>query len=161
LWPRGRAWDNDLSTAGLETNFCARQSGAKNFLNLGGAGSEVSIEPNGDVYPCCLKTKEPLGNLTEEPLEDILSSLRGLAPFEALNRGDPARMGETYGWTPERMAEEARTVTPKGTPYQNLCIACDRFHEAVLRPVIRRIRAERMAKRQPLQRVLGGAATGN
>ncbi|MCF8470212.1 MAG: hypothetical protein K9G30_05460, partial [Parvibaculum sp.] len=26
----------------------------------------------GDVFPCCLKTKLPLGNLTEEHLVDIL-----------------------------------------------------------------------------------------
>jgi hypothetical protein len=144
LWPRGRAWTNGLSSAGMETNFCARQSGAKGFLNLGQLGSEVSIEPNGDVYPCCLKTREPLGNLTEERLEDILASLRGHPAFEALNRGDPETMGETLGWSAERMRNAAHTTTPQGKPYANLCIACDRFHDAVLGPVIRTIRADRM-----------------
>lgn len=158
LWPRGRAWTNGLSDATLATNFCARQSGAKNFLNAGQLGSEVSIEPNGDVYPCCLKTREPLGNLTEERLEDILSSLRGHPAFEALNRGDPERMGETMGWDPARMRAEASTTTPKGEPYANLCIACDRFHDAVLRPVIREIRARRLGE---YQRGLDQAATGD
>jgi hypothetical protein len=161
LWPRGRAWTNGLSDATLETNFCARQSGAKNFLNAGQIGSEVSIEPNGDIYPCCLKTREPLGNLTEERLEDILSSLHGHPAFEALNRGDPERMGETFGWDAAAMREAARTTTPKGEPYANLCIACDRFHDAVLKPVIRSIRKERMAKQPTAQRELAAAGTGN
>jgi MoaA/NifB/PqqE/SkfB family radical SAM enzyme len=158
LWPRGRAWTNGLSDATLETNFCARQSGAKNFLNMGQLGSEVSIEPNGDVYPCCLKTREPLGNLTEERLEDILASLRGHPAFEALNRGDPERMGETLGWDAERMRSAAKTTTPKGEPYANLCIACDRFHDAVLRPIIRDIRQRRL--QQMPRRVADVAAGG-
>lgn len=161
LWPRGRAWTNGLSAATMETNFCARQSGAKSFMNMGQLGSEVSIEPNGDVYPCCLKTRAPLGNLTEERLEDILSSLRGHPVFEALNRGDPENMGESLGWDAALMREAAKTTTPKGEPYANLCIACDRFHDAVLKPVIEKIRADRLARRIGRQRVLGGAATGN
>lgn len=149
LWPRGRAWTNGLSKATIETNFCARQSGAKNFLNMGQLGSEVSIEPNGDVFPCCLKTRAPLGNLTEERLEDILSSLRGHPAFEALNRGDPESMGETLGWSASAMRQAAETKAPNGEPFANLCIACDRFHDAVLTPIIRTIRAERLAKSQP------------
>jgi hypothetical protein len=159
LWPRGRAWTNGLTTASMETNFCARQSGAKGFMNSGQLGSEVSIEPNGDVYPCCLKTREPLGNLAQERLEDILASLRGHPVFEALNRGDPETMGESMGWSAGRMREEAKTTTPKGEPYANLCIACDRFHDAVLKPVIRKIREDRLA-RLP-HRVLGAAGMGN
>ncbi len=30
--------------------------------------SEVSIDLNGDVFPCCLKTAAPLGNLCRERL---------------------------------------------------------------------------------------------
>jgi hypothetical protein len=32
LWPRGRAWQNELSTATLADNFCNRWSGGLNFL---------------------------------------------------------------------------------------------------------------------------------
>ncbi|MBC7493151.1 MAG: radical SAM/SPASM domain-containing protein, partial [Novosphingobium sp.] len=35
LWPRGRAWANGLVQADYETNFCARWSGAKSFLEYG------------------------------------------------------------------------------------------------------------------------------
>lgn len=148
LWPRGRAWENGLSTATLEDNFCNAWSGGLNFLRMGHSGSEVSIDPNGDVYPCCLKTRRPLGNLAEERLEDILASLAGHPALEAINAGQPERMGAAYGWDTARFLEESRTVTPKGAPYRNLCIGCDRFHDAVLGPLLDGLRAERLAARK-------------
>src|SRR5262245_17965395 len=60
LWPRGRAWTNDLSTATLTENFCNRWSGVLNFLQHRYSGSEVSVGPSGDVYPCCVKTRLPI-----------------------------------------------------------------------------------------------------
>ncbi len=86
LWPRGRAWANGLSTATLADNFCARWSGGAGFLN-DGEGSEVSVEPDGLVYPCCVKTGAALGSLLDERLEDILHSLRGHPAFAAINAG--------------------------------------------------------------------------
>jgi hypothetical protein len=136
LWPRGRAWQNGLSTAALEDNFCNRWSGGLGFLEHRYEGSEVSIEPDGNVYPCCIKTKLPIGNLVEEPLIELLESLRGDPVYEAINAGQPERMGETLGWDEARFVEESRTVTPHGRSYQNLCIGCDRFHEKVLAPRI-------------------------
>lgn len=147
IWPRGRAWDNELSSATLEDNFCNRWSGGLNFLNHGRIGSEVSIEPGGNVYPCCLKTKAPLGNLTEEPLIDILDSLKGHPAFEALNDGAPERVGLAFGWDEETFIRASETTTPGGAPYRNLCIGCDRFHEQVLGPLIEGLRQERLARR--------------
>ncbi|MGH9158595.1 MAG: SPASM domain-containing protein [Vicinamibacteraceae bacterium] len=147
IWPRGRAWEHSLSRATIEDNFCNAWSGGLNFLRRGFSGSEVSIDPNGDVFPCCLKTKKALGNLTEEPLDTILASLEGHPAFEAISNGHPERMGITYGWDVARFLEACRTTTPDGRPYRNLCIGCDRFHEEVLGPVIDRIRAERLAAR--------------
>ena len=46
--------------------------GGLNFLQYRHGGSEVSIEPNGNVYPCCIKTKMPIGNVARENLETIL-----------------------------------------------------------------------------------------
>jgi hypothetical protein len=151
IWPRGRAWENGLSKATLDDNFCNVWSGGLNFLRRGHSGAEVSIDPNGDVFPCCLKTRRPLGNLTEERLEDILDSLQGHPAFEAINAGAPERMGVTYGWDVARFLEESRTLTPQGAPYRNLCVGCDRFHDKVLGPMIDAIRAERMAARQAAQ----------
>lgn len=127
LWPRGRAWQNGLSTADITENFCARWSGGIGFLDTRHNGSEVSIEPSGNVYPCCAKTKLPVGNLVDEPLEAMLARLRGNPVYEAISQGQPQRMGLQHGWSEERFLAES-----KAGSYQNLCIGCDRFHEQVL-----------------------------
>ncbi len=147
IWPRGRGWSNGLSKATLADNFCSRWSGGLGFLDHRHSGSEVSVEPDGSVYPCCVKTKVPVGNLVEDNLIDILDSLADEPAFQAINRGDPERMGLAYGWSQERFIAESSTTSPKGEPYQNLCIGCDRFHEQVLRPVIERARDRRRLKR--------------
>ncbi|HAJ47794.1 MAG TPA: hypothetical protein DCL54_14570, partial [Alphaproteobacteria bacterium] len=147
LWPRGRAWANGLSNASYETNFCARWSGGKNFLNHGLIGSEVAIEPDGSIYPCCLKTKAPLGSLAEERLVDILDSLKGHPALEAINAGDPEAMGLEMGWSREEYRAASHVSDPKGRPYANVCIGCDKFFEAKLGAELRRIRAERLARR--------------
>jgi hypothetical protein len=145
LWPRGRAWQNGLSQATLADNFCNRWSGGLNFLRHHHNGSEVSIEPDGSVYPCCIKTKLPIGNLTEERLIDILESLADDPVYEAINAGTPQRMGLAHGWTEEMFLAKSRTTDPKGRAYANLCIGCDRFHEEVLAPRIAAARARRVA----------------
>lgn len=135
LWPRGRAHANELSTATLADNFCSQWSGGLNFRNHGLRGSEVSVDPEGNVYPCCLKTKAPIGNLLEMPLETILDRLAGHPAYEALNAGQPQRMGLAYGWSEETFRQTSRTLLPSGRVYENLCIGCDRFHEEVLIPL--------------------------
>lgn len=132
LWPRGRAFRNGLSTATLADNFCNRWSGGLGFLDSGHEGSEVSVDPNGDVFPCCLKTKRPLGNLLEMPLEQILARRRGDPVYEAISAGQPERMGLTRGWTVETFLEKSKTTLADGRSYQNLCIGCDRFHEEMM-----------------------------
>ena len=143
LWPRGRAWKNGLSRAGLDDNFCNAWSGGLNFLERGRRGSEVSIEPTGDVYPCCLKTRLPIGNLVHERLDDIIDRLRDHPVYEAINRGRPETMGHAFGWTTERFLAESEIETPQGRPYRNLCIGCDRFHDKVLGPMVESVRQER------------------
>jgi hypothetical protein len=132
LWPRGRAWQNGLSTADIEENFCNRWSGGLGFLDYAYNGSEVSIDPEGNVYPCCPKTRAPVGNLLEEPLLVILDRLRGNPVWEAINAGQPQRMGLAHGWSEEKFLAASTTRDPLGREYRNLCIGCDRFHEEVL-----------------------------
>ncbi|MBK5293112.1 MAG: radical SAM/SPASM domain-containing protein [Acidobacteriia bacterium] len=132
LWPRGRAWTNHLSTAGITDNFCNGWSGGLNFLAHQYAGSEVSVDPAGNVFPCCIKTKLPVGNLLEEPLLGILNRRQGNPVFEAISMGHPERMGLQHGWSVEKFFEKSRIELPSGGVYQNLCIGCDRFHEEVL-----------------------------
>lgn len=147
IWPRGRGWANSLSTATLEDNFCNRWSGGLGFLEHGYNGSEVSIEPDGSVYPCCVKTKLPLGSLLEEPLIGILDSLRDEPAYRAINAGQPERMGLAYGWSTDAFVEQAKTATAAGRPYQNLCIGCDAFHAQVLGPVLARAQERRRSAR--------------
>jgi len=137
LWPRGRAHQNELSRATLRDNFCNRWSGALNFLQYKYNGSEVSVEPNGNVYPCCIKTRAPIGNLLEEKLEEILERLVGNPVYEALSMGHPERMGVAYGWTVEKFIEASTVRLPSGKLYQNFCLGCDKFHEEVLIPIVK------------------------
>lgn len=148
IWPRGRAWSNDLSHATITDNFCNAWSGGLNFLNHRHSGSEVSVDPAGDVYPCCLKTRVPIGNLVEEPLLGILDSLVGVPAFEAIAMGHPERMGLAHGWDVATFLGRSRTRTASGRDYRNLCIGCDRFHEEVLAPVIAELRRRRLAARR-------------
>lgn len=132
LWPRGRAQQNELSRATLTDNFCNRWSGALNFLQYRYNGSEVSVDPAGNVFPCCIKTRKPIGNLLEQKLEAILESLIGNPVYEALSMGHPERMGITHGWTVERFIEASTVRLPSGRTYQNLCVGCDKFHDEML-----------------------------
>ena len=132
LCPRGRAFQNSLSTATLADNFCNRWSGGLGFLDTAYEGSEVSIDPAGDVFPCCLKTKKPLGNLLVEPLDRILARCQGNPVYEAISRGQPERMGLTHGWSIETFLEKSKTTQADGRPYQNLCLGCDRFHSEMM-----------------------------
>ena len=148
LWPRGRAWDNDLSTATLDDNFCNRWSGGLNFLRHQYGGSEVSIEPDGAVYPCCIKTKRPIGNLLEDNLIDILESLADVPAYREISAGHPERMGLSSGWSEATFVAKSRTLTPAGKIYRNLCIGCDRFHDEMLGPVLEEAQRRRRDKRQ-------------
>ncbi len=132
LWPRGRAWQNGLSTATLTDNFCNQWSGGLGFLDYNHSGSEVSIDPEGNVFPCCAKTRLPVGNVIEEPLLDILDRLRGNPVWEAISMGHPERMGISHGWSVEKFLEASTTTDAQGREYRNLCIGCDRFHDEVL-----------------------------
>lgn len=149
MWPRGRAWQNGLSNATYDTNFCARWSGAKNFLNRHQAGSEIAIEPDGSIYPCCLKTKAPLGSLAEETLDEILDSVAQLPAIAALNRGDPEGMGLADGWSRETFRARSDAVDGKGRTLSNPCLGCDRFFEDVLSAQLLERRVARLAVKKP------------
>jgi MoaA/NifB/PqqE/SkfB family radical SAM enzyme len=143
LWPSGRAWENGLSKATYRDNFCNNWSGGVNFLNVGTSGSEVAIDPDGHLYPCCRKTRLPYGNVTEEPLLQILESLVGRPEFEAIAMGHPERMGITHGVDLEAFLDLCRTTNARGEVYVNRCIGCDRFHEKTLAPVLDQLQRDR------------------
>jgi hypothetical protein len=151
LWPRGRAWANGLSNAGYSTNFCARWSGAKNFLKMHEAGSEIAVEPDGSIYPCCLKTKAPLGSLAEERLGDILGSVAALPAIRALNEGDPEGMGLAGGWSREAFRAKSSSVDGAGRKVTNTCLGCDRYFEEHLSADLAALRTARLAQKKTAQ----------
>jgi MoaA/NifB/PqqE/SkfB family radical SAM enzyme len=147
LWPRGRAFANGLSNAGYETNFCARWSGGLNFLKLGQAGSEISIEPNGNIYPCCLKTAAPIGNLTEERLSDIFDDIADIPAIQAINKGMPERMGQSFGFNEAAFEEVSAQEDGKGRLVKNKCLGCDVIFIKHLREVLETRRLKRQSAR--------------
>ena len=146
IWPRGRAWENGLSTATWADNFCGQWSGGRGFLQHDKLGSEVSIEPDGAVYPCCVKSGAALGSLLDERLTDILDDVAAEPAMAAIDAGEPWRIGEAYGLSPEAFRARSATVTPRGAAYENPCIGCDAFHADVLGPILRARRAARLAR---------------
>lgn len=147
IWPRGRGWANGLSRATIADNFCGAWSGGLGFLDHRYSGSEVSVEPDGNVFPCCLKTGVPIGSLLDESLTDILDSLAGHPVYEAINAGKPERMGLSHGWSIDDFYGACRTRTPQGADYANPCVGCDRFHRDVMGPVVAALREQRLAAR--------------
>jgi Iron-sulfur cluster-binding domain len=148
LWPSGRAWTGGLSSARYRDNFCNNWSGGLNFLNVGYSGSEVAIDPDGNVYPCCRKTRLPYGNLCEEALLDILESLTGQPEFESITGGHPERMGLAHGVRLKEFIALCRITDPTGRTFLNPCIGCDRMHERFLGPVLDRLKRERQERRR-------------
>jgi hypothetical protein len=119
LWPRGRARQNGLSSAGPEHEFCRMWSGAKNFLNYRGEGCEVNVQL-ADVYPCCPMTCRPIGCLLDEPLIAILDRCAVHPVFQALNEGRPEKMGESLGLSEAYGFQRSRELG-------NHCLWCDEF----------------------------------
>ena len=145
LWPRGRAWENGLTKADMDDNFCNAWSGGLNFLNHGESGSEVSIEPDGKVYPCCLKTAAPLGDLTQEKLVDMLNAIKDLPALQAINRGDPSAMGESHGMSRDAFIANSSAQMPNGKICENMCIGCDHFFTNVMSPILEKAQQDRLA----------------
>ena len=53
-------------------------------------------------------------------------------------------MGLHHGWSRDDFREAAKIVDPKGRPFANVCIGCDRYFEQTLGPMIARRRAARI-----------------
>ena len=119
-------------TATLADNFCNRWSGGLNFLRHQYNGSEVSVEPDGAVYPCCVKTKLPIGSLLEDNLIDDPRFARGRACVRGDHDGPPGAHGPRVrlgrGRVPRRSRARARrtgrptrTCASAATAFTNAC----------------------------------------
>lgn len=121
-WARGRAMDNDIWMKDPSHNFCAIQSGARNFL--GGYDDviqEVSIQLWA-INPCCPGTRHPMGDARKEKVADVLLRMKSSPIFQKLNDGEPYKMGESVGLT-EEFARE------RGKELKNICLWCDEFFD--------------------------------
>ena len=106
-WARGRAFENDLWMKDPSHNFCAIQSGAKNFL---GGHTDVIQEISIQLWainPCCPGTKYPMGDARCEKVVDVLNRMKTSPVFQKLNDGDPYKMGESIGLAEEFAKESA------------------------------------------------------
>lgn len=122
-WARGRALEKNSWKKDPEHNFCAILSGAIGFL--GGQEAvpqEISIQL-WKINPCCPGTKEPLGDARTEKISTVLERVSTLPVFQALNEGNPYKMGESIGIS-EQYAKK------RCTELQNVCLWCDEFFDA-------------------------------
>ncbi len=129
LWPRGRAWKNGLSRAGMDDSFCNVWSGGRDRRS-------PSNRPGMSTPVAARRACPSAISLTN-------ASMTSSTVCEAINRGQPEMTGHAFGWTTERVGAESGIDTPQGRPCRNLCIGCDRFHEKVLGPMIEKTRQER------------------
>jgi hypothetical protein len=119
LWPRGQALRRRLTKATPADDFCARWSGAKNFLEYRGRGCEVNVQL-ADVYPCCPMTCRPIGDLRDERLIAMLDRCAAHPVYRALNEGRPEKMGEYLGIDEVEGIRRSRELG-------NHCLWCDEF----------------------------------
>lgn len=121
-WARGRAFENGIWLQKPEHNFCAIQSGARNFL---GGHTDVIQEVSIQLWainPCCPGTKEPMGDARKDKIVDVLNRVKTSPVFQVLNNGEPYKMGDSIGLS-EDFAKE------RGAELKNICLWCDEFFE--------------------------------
>ena len=95
-----------------------------------------------------MKTKAPLGNLTEETLSEIFESVAKLDAIQALNRGQPEQMGQSAGWDEKTFRLKSAKADGKGRIVENKCLGCDTYFEEVLGAQLRELREKRLAAKQ-------------
>ena len=126
-WARGRAMDHDIWMKDPNHNFCAIQSGARNFL---GGYTDVIQEVSIQLWalnPCCPSTKYPLGDIRKNKVADVLKRISQNKVFQVLNTGNPLKMGEHIGITADEAKKDLDVV-------QNICLYCDLFFIKHLNP---------------------------
>jgi organic radical activating enzyme len=120
-WARGRGIDTDTYMKDPAHNFCAITSGAKGFAGLDGTMQEISIQLY-NLYPCCPGTRMPLADLRYDDLTEAIEKVKNHPMWQALNNGDPWRMGLYQGITEEIAKERTKALG-------NICLWCDEFFE--------------------------------
>jgi hypothetical protein len=121
-WARGRAMEKAIWKRDPEHNFCSILSGARNFL--GGyedIPQEISIQL-WRINPCCPGTVYPMGDARKESVSEVLERVKDHPVFQALNDGEPWKMGKHLGIDEARAQERTKAL-------ENICLYCDEFFE--------------------------------
>ncbi len=120
-WARGQAMKNGNWLRDGRHNFCAILSGGKGFLGGTDLPQELSIQL-WKVNPCCVGTRDPMGDARRERVSDILERIAASPIFQKINEGDPYGMGESLGVSAAQGLARAEAL-------QNVCLWCDEFFE--------------------------------
>jgi hypothetical protein len=119
-WARGRALEKGIWKRDPDHNFCAIMSGAIGFLTGSAAvPQEISIQL-WKINPCCPGTKDPLGDARTEKVADVIARVANNPIFQALDQGDPFKMGESIGVTETHARKRCGELG-------NVCLWCDEF----------------------------------
>jgi organic radical activating enzyme len=119
-WARGRAMQKNIWKRDPNHNFCSILSGGIGFLTGGtDIPQEISIQL-WQINPCCPGTKEPMGDARKEKVADVLKRVSLSPIFQAINEGEPWKMGESFGIS--EIYAKARTEA-----LENICLWCDEF----------------------------------
>ena len=119
-WARGRAMQKNIWKRDPNHNFCSILSGGIGFLTGGeDIPQEISIQL-WQINPCCPGTKEPMGDARNENVADVLKRVSLSPVFQAINEGEPWKMGESIGIS--EIYAKARTEA-----LENICLWCDEF----------------------------------
>lgn len=118
-WARGQAMKNDNWRRDGRHNFCAILSGGKGFLGGTDLPQELSIQL-WRVNPCCVGTRDPMGDARRERVADVLKRIAVSPVFQKINVGDPYGMGESLGMS-------AADGSGRAVALQNVCLWCDEF----------------------------------
>ena len=121
-WARGRAMEKNIWLQDPEHNFCSILSGAIGFLGgVQNIPQEISIQL-WKINPCCPGTYYPLGDARKEKVADVLERIADNKIYQALNAGEPWKMGEHLGISIEEAKEKTKEL-------KNICLYCDYFFQ--------------------------------
>lgn len=126
-WARGRALEEDNWKKDPEHNFCKVLSGGIGFLNGGkDIPQEISIQL-WRINPCCPGTAKAMGDARVDKISDVLERVSTSPVWQAIDRGEPLKMGESLGVSEAYAKERTREL-------KNICLWCDEFFEKHYEP---------------------------
>lgn len=126
-WARGRAMEKNIWKKDPDHNFCSILSGAIGFLGgIENIPQEISIQL-WKINPCCPGTYYPLGDARVEKISAVLKRISTNKVFQALNEGQPLKMGEHLGISYNEAKEKTNEL-------KNICLYCDYFFQHHMQP---------------------------